>query len=428
MYDELRYAERREVAVPRRPATGSAFPRRTTLARLSALLLLVVAGALATAQPASAKAQQPDADYLNAAHQLDLTIIQAAHSGTIHGRTSCVKNVGAQEERDHRKLAAQQLEVANQFGIGLVTLPSAAQREQLAALAAKAGTSGYDDAWLALMRQTHQQYLALINGELPKSASPAVESVANGAKPVIEMHLRTVEGPCKDETKPPVVSTGEGGQVADAERIRSRAAMLLLGVGVLLLLVGRPVPVRRRLLGVVAVGAALVMVFGRPGDSGQVPDASASTVDREAAVPPVRLKLPGVLEASVRPVATAGDGRLQMPASAADVGWWAAGAAPGSSGGTVLLAGHVDTAHGRGVFAALSGVRVGARVAVTAGGGDVHWYRIVARRTYRQEALPADLFHGAVKPRLALVTCTGSYNHATHRYSSNLVLYGVPVD
>jgi sortase (surface protein transpeptidase) len=111
------------------------------------------------------------------------------------------------------------------------------------------------------------------------------------------------------------------------------------------------------------------------------------------------------------------------------VGWWAAGAAPGSAGGTVLLAGHVDSAsRSRGVFAALSEVPVGAKVAVTAGDGDVHWYRIVARRTYRQDALPADLFHGAAKPRLALVTCIGSYNHSTHRYTHNLVLYGVPLD
>jgi sortase (surface protein transpeptidase) len=94
----------------------------------------------------------------------------------------------------------------------------------------------------------------------------------------------------------------------------------------------------------------------------------------------------------------------------------------------VLLAGHVDTTRGRGVFAPLSEVPVGTRVAVTGGDGDEHWYRIVARRTYKQDALPADLFHGAVKPRLALVTCTGSYDRTAHRYSDNLVLYGVPVD
>ncbi len=68
------------------------------------------------------------------------------------------------------------------------------------------------------------------------------------------------------------------------------------------------------------------------------------------------------------------------------------------------------------------------RVAVTDGAGEQHWYRIVARRTYRQNNLPPDLFNGSQKPRLALVTCTGAYDHAAHRYSDNLVLYGVPLD
>ncbi|MFD7153883.1 DUF4142 domain-containing protein [Kribbella sp. NPDC059898] len=396
--------------------------------RLPALLLLALAGLLVTMQPAGAVTTQPDPTYLNAAHQLNLTIIEAAHAATTAAKTACVRRAGAQLESDHRKLAAQELDVATRLGIVLLTVPSLAQRQQLDALAAKGGKPGYDAAWLVLQRQQHQKYLTLVNGDLPKNASPAVESVANAAKPVIEMDQRLIAGKCKAGTGTPVVSTGSGGQHADAVLARSRAALILLGLGAILLLVGKSISVRRRLLGIAALGAGLVLMFGgQPRNTGKVPDASASLSDREAAVPPVKLKLPGYLEATVRPVATGGDGQLQVPKTA-DVGWWAAGAAPGAEGGTVLLAGHVDTTQGLGVFAPLSGVPVGAKVAVTAGDGDVHWYRIVARRTYKQNALPSDLFHGAVKPRLALVTCTGPYDHKAQRYSDNLVLYGVPMD
>ncbi|WP_410789017.1 DUF4142 domain-containing protein [Kribbella sp. C-35] len=399
------------------------------IARVPALLLLVVAGVLAIVQPANAATPQPDVAYLNTAHQLNLTIIEAAQTATAKGRTSCVRRVAAQLERDNRKLSAQELDVATRLSILLPTAPSTAQRRQLDVLAAKAGTTAYDGAWLAFQRQLHQQYLALVEGELPISASPAVEAVADGAKPVIQMHQRAVTGTCRVETTTPVVPTGEGGQQAEANLARTRAALILMGIGAVLILVGKSIPLKRRLLGIAALAAGLVMLFGgQPNNTGKVPDAGKTTADREAAVPPVRLKLPGVLEASVQPVATGGNGQLQVPKSAADVGWWAAGAAPGSDGGTVLLAGHVDTAKGRGVFAALSGVPVGTSVAVTGGDGGEHWYRIVARRTYKQEALPADLFHGAVKPRLALVTCTGSYDRTAHRYSENLVLYGVPLD
>ena len=397
--------------------------------RLPAFLLLVVAGMLAAVQPANATTTQPDVDYLNAAHQINLTIIQAGQAAKTQGRTSCVRRVGALMERDHRRLAAQELELAGRLGIGLVTIPSLAQRQRLDALAAKAGTSGYDAAWLVLQRQEHQQYLTLIGSDVVTGSAPAVESVAKGAEPVIQMHLRMVAGPCRAGTGTPTVPTGDGGQMAEAQRTRSRTGLVLFGLGVLLL-AGKQIRARRRLLGFAALGMGVVLVFGgQVGDSGKVPEAGSSAAEREAAIPPVRLALSGFVDAKVQPVATGGDGRLQVPKSPADVGWWAAGASPGSAGGTVLLAGHVDSVRrARGVFAALSQVPVGTKVAVTAGDGDVHWYRIVARRTYRQEALPADLFHGAAKPRLALVTCIGAYDRSTRRYAQNLVLYGVPVD
>ena len=413
--------------MPRRPDKGSVSSRHVATARTAAFLLLVVAGMLGAAQPGNATTTQTDVGYLNAAHQANLTIIQAGRAAKTQGRSSCVRRVGALMERDHRRLAAQDLEAASRLGVGLVAIPSLAQRQKLDALAAKAGTSGYDAAWLALQRQEHQQLLTLIGGELKNGTEPAVKSVAKGAQPVIQMHLRMVAGNCRVITGSPIVPTGDGGQMADAQRTRSHTGLVLFGLGVLLL-AGKHIGARRRLLGVAALGMGIVLAFGGlPGDTGEVPEAAPSAEEREAAIPPIRLALPGFVDAPVMPVATGGDGVLQVPKSPADVGWWAAGAAPGSAGGTVLLAGHVDSARGRGVFAALSQVPVGAKIAVTAGDGDVHWYRIVARRTYRQEALPADLFRGAAKPRLALVTCIGSYNHSTRRYTHNLVLYGVPL-
>jgi len=415
--------------VPRRQDNGSA-PRRqvATAAWMSAFLLLVVAGVLGAAQAAIATTTQPDVSYLNAAHQINLTIIQAGQAAKAHGRSSCVRRVGALLERNHRRLAAQELEAASQLGVGLVPIPSLAQRQKLAAVAAKAGTSGYDAAWLALQRQEHRDLLTLVGVELAKGSEPVVKSVAKGAQPVIQMHLRMVDGRCRVGTDSPTVPTGHGGQMADAQRIRSRTALVMLGLGVLLL-AGKPTRVRRRLLGLAALGIGIVLVFGGPpGDTGQVPEVGPSAAEREAAIPPIRLALPGFVDAPVMPVATGRDGQLQVPKSPTNVGWWAAGAAPGSAGGTVLLVGHVDSArHARGVFAALSEVPVGAKVAVTAGDGGVHRYRIVARRIYRQEDLPSDLFRGASKPRLALVTCIGSYNHSARRYTHNLVLYGVPL-
>ena len=141
--------------MPQRQDKGSAPSRQLVIVRLAAFLLLVVAGALGTGQAANAATPQSDVSYLNDAHQINLTVIQAGQAAKTHGRTSCVRRVGAMMERDHQKLAAQELDAARQLGVGLVPIPSQAQRQQLDALAAKIGTSGYDAAWLALQRQEH---------------------------------------------------------------------------------------------------------------------------------------------------------------------------------------------------------------------------------------------------------------------------------
>jgi hypothetical protein len=143
--------------------------------------------------------------------------------------------------------------------------------------------------------------------------------------------------------------------------------------------------------------------------------------------PPTRIRGPKGLNAAVVPVAATGNGVLVLPEDPGTGGWWALGAAVGSSHGTALIAGHVDTRRdGPGPFAALHEISLGALVEVTGADGQVRAYRITARRTYQQEKLPADLFTRGGTHRLALITCTGPYDRTTSRYQRNLVLYATP--
>ena len=404
-------------------------PRRVAVARIAAFLVVVVSGMLGATQTAAAAATEPDVSYLNAAHQANLAIVQASRVAKSSGRV-CVREVAARLEADHRRLAAQELEAASKIGIGLIAIPSTQQRQQLNALTAKTGTAGYDAAWLAFQRQQHHRLINLTKIELADGKDSTVRSVARGTQSVTRMHLRMIEPKCQIASDQQTVPTGEGGQMAASQQHRLLAAVVLLGIG-LLLLAGRPIRLKRHSLGVAAVVLAVAMVTaGPPGDGGKVPQAEANrwTPEREAAIPPVRLALPGIDNTPVVPVASSGDGQLQVPKSPHTVGWWAAGAAPGSAAGTVLLVGHVDTAtQARGVFAPLWDVKVGTKVAVTGGDGDVHTYRVVARQTYKQEHLPTNLFRGSSEPRLALVTCI-TYNRSGHRYTHNLVLYATPTD
>ncbi|MFG3494233.1 class F sortase [Streptomyces sp. NPDC047928] len=170
-------------------------------------------------------------------------------------------------------------------------------------------------------------------------------------------------------------------------------------------------------------------------DRGALPAAAADTVPAAAAptgaahAPPAALTLPGhFTDVPVDPVGTARDGALDVPGSPRRLGWWALGARPGAPHGTVLLAGHLDTAdEGVGPFEELHAVPLGAPVRLTTADGTHHAYRIVARRTYRKDRLPPDLFSAHGTPRLALITCAGAFDPEARAYAGNLVLYATPV-
>ncbi|HVU76620.1 MAG TPA: sortase [Gaiellaceae bacterium] len=121
-------------------------------------------------------------------------------------------------------------------------------------------------------------------------------------------------------------------------------------------------------------------------------------------------------------------GVLGIPADVHRVGWWRDGAAPGDPHGTVLLAGHVDSASaGAGAFFRLAHARRGALVRLTTAGGTRFTYRVTAVRTYPKATLPTDVFAIDGRPRLVLVTCGGTFDADTRHYPDNVVVTAVLV-
>jgi len=180
------------------------------------------------------------------------------------------------------------------------------------------------------------------------------------------------------------------------------------------------------LAGLVLLIAAVVLV-GRaprgPADVGTVPaaaaDGGALTKD-----PPTRLALPGLsISAPVAAVGVRPDGGLEIPPSQATVGWWSGGAAPGSSAGTVVFAGHVDTKAAEGALFRLTELTPGGLITVDTARGRFR-YEMVARRSFAKTRLPADTFDQSVQARLVIVTCTGVFRNGS--YDENLVIYARP--
>jgi hypothetical protein len=170
-----------------------------------------------------------------------------------------------------------------------------------------------------------------------------------------------------------------------------------------------------------------------PADAGTVPSVGAPAQARTdapfrqpAAVAPKVVTLPGVSARVVRAGVTRG--ALDIPENVHQVGWWTGGAGVTSASGTIVIAGHVDSARqGLGVFSHLRDLTPGTRVRVAAASGAARTFVVTGRRSYpKSNGLPAALFDQRVALRLVLVTCTGRFDPEKRTYEDNLVVYAAP--
>ena len=159
-----------------------------------------------------------------------------------------------------------------------------------------------------------------------------------------------------------------------------------------------------------------------------VPATAAAPAARTPPAVPVRLRLPSLaVDAPVTPVTVQPGGGLAVPNDPHVVGWWRAGAAPGSPAGTVVLDGHVDTrVDGPGALFRLADLRPGDVVSLATRRGPLS-YVVRAVRSYLKALLPAEVFDTSGAPRLVLISCGGEFNGHTRQYADNIVAYAVPV-
>ena len=143
---------------------------------------------------------------------------------------------------------------------------------------------------------------------------------------------------------------------------------------------------------------------------------------------PVYLSIPviGVHTRLVRLGLTA-QGTLQVPASTSVAGWYTGGPRPGQVGSAVI-AGHIDSYLGPGVFFRLRLLRPGDRVYVRQAGGTLAVFRVYAEHSYPKNHFPTEKVYGpAPDPELRLITCGGTFNPAIGSYLNNVVVYAAQI-
>ena len=139
---------------------------------------------------------------------------------------------------------------------------------------------------------------------------------------------------------------------------------------------------------------------------------------------PVRLIIPviGVRARLVRLGLAAGRA-LQVPVTTTVAGWYTGSPRPGAIGSSVI-AGHVDSYLGPGVFFRLRLLRPGDRVFVRRADGTLAVFRVTLVRTYLKTRFPTGAVYGpAPGPQLRLITCGGTFDPGLRSYLSNVVVY-----
>jgi sortase (surface protein transpeptidase) len=151
-----------------------------------------------------------------------------------------------------------------------------------------------------------------------------------------------------------------------------------------------------------------------------VPDAEQDL----AVPPPVYLIIPaiGVRTRLIR-LGTTSQGTMAVPSTTAVAGWYTASPRPGAIGSSVI-AGHIDSYRGPGIFFRLRLLHPGDRAFVVRANGTLAVFKITVVRRYLKAKFPFKQVFGPVPyAGLRLITCGGVFDYTTRQYLSNVVVY-----
>jgi sortase (surface protein transpeptidase) len=297
--------------------------------------------------------------------------------------------------------------------------PASSVADRAVAVPAAPGTAAADPSWGRILATTISLWVSRRSGDVRRGSlarRPGPSDNASGA-------LARRPGPSDDLPgalfrRPRVAVRASAFWLAHARFLSAAmlgAGLLAAGAGAVGLvmahtssappvrLAARPSPVS------VPSGRTLVPV-------------SLSTVQQTPR--PVSLTIPAI--GVKAPIVTLGlnrNGTLQVPGSTKVVGWYTGSPRPGAIGSAVI-AGHVDSRSGPGVFYWLRRMHRGERIYVRRADGTLAVFTVTAVKMYAKARFPTAAVYGAVPDaELRLITCGGTFDYAHHSYLSNVVVY-----
>ncbi|GLZ31830.1 hypothetical protein Lesp02_40180 [Lentzea sp. NBRC 105346] len=146
----------------------------------------------------------------------------------------------------------------------------------------------------------------------------------------------------------------------------------------------------------------------------------------EKAAAPVTIEIPSIgVTSKLDSLSLDKAGVLEAPAKPDVAGWYAAGVVPGDAGPAVI-AGHVDSRTGPGVFFRLPELKPGDQVVVGRKDGSRLTFVVGKSYSVDKTAFPADLVYAPTPvSELRLVTCGGEFDRAAGSYKKNVIVEAV---
>lgn len=142
---------------------------------------------------------------------------------------------------------------------------------------------------------------------------------------------------------------------------------------------------------------------------------------------PSRLIIPALdIDANIQEVGITYGGNIGVPNNFTDVAWYKYGPVPGAPG-TAIINGHLDNGLALpGIFKHLDSIGSGDEIDIADESGKLAKFTVETTDSYFYKKMPmTDIFTTAGKPRLALITCTGTWVSSDRTYDHRLVVIAV---
>jgi sortase (surface protein transpeptidase) len=202
--------------------------------------------------------------------------------------------------------------------------------------------------------------------------------------------------------------------------LAGRPAVVAVAIGVLLLASGSTGAVLAAHSGYHPPHVAPVKPVLPPVGHAQTPPPETS----DQVSPPVSITIPVIgVSARIIHLGLTSSGALQVPTTTTVAGWYTGSPPPGAIGSSII-AGHVDSYLGPGVFYRLGTLRRGDRVYVRQQDGDLAIFTVNTVHEYSKTVFPTTTVYGPQPTsQLRLITCGGTFDPQTGHYLSNIVVY-----